>query len=239
MHRIVSDNSIVPCKIIKDDFYALPVIHDYMSLKPKPEKDILLVCGDGRDLLKDLDEWYKLTEGVFEYDTMAVNYSAMIIPHKIQHFAAGDAHMPDMQRVADSLPDTVLKHAWNPGCNKFDVRWVRNGRGGWNGTSANLAIKIGLALDYTRIVLAGCPMDNTGNWYKKLVPVNDIKVGKDHRSHLWKWMEIATRPIHVFLRSLSGNTADLFGRPSREWLDHLPENPEKEMNDERTERNAH
>jgi len=85
--------------------------------------------------------------------------------HRIDHFAAGDAHQKDMRKAAESLPDTIIKHCWNAGCKGYDVRWVRNGRGGWNGTSANLAIKIGMALDYTRIVLAGCPMDYSGNWY--------------------------------------------------------------------------
>jgi len=105
---------------------------------------------------------------------------------------------------------------------------VRNGRGGWNGTSANLALKIGIALDYTRIVLAGCPMDNSGNWYKPMLKNNDVKSNKDHRNHLWKWTEIATRPIGRFIRSMSGNTRDLFGEPTREWLCHLPETGEKQ-----------
>jgi hypothetical protein len=160
---------------------------------------------------------------------MAVNYSALLMPGHFEHYAAGDAHMPDMQKVASKLPDTVVKHAWNPGCVGFDVRWVRNGRGGWTGTSANLALKIGLALDYTRIVLAGCPMDNSGNWYRDSLPVNDIKKHKDHRAHLWKWTEMATRPIGRFIRSMSGNTADLFGRPTREWLCHEAEKLEENV----------
>jgi hypothetical protein len=132
-----------------------------------------------------------------------------------------------MQDVAAKLPDGVIKHAWNPGCRGFDIRWLRNGRGKWNGTSANLAAKIGLALDYTRIVLAGCPMDNSGNWYRPMIPENDIKARKDHRAHLWKWMEISCRPIARFMRSMSGNTLDILGEPTREWLLHRPENGEK------------
>ena len=142
--------------------------------------------------------------------------------------------MPDMRNMARKLPEGVIKHAWNPGCVGFDVRWVRNGRGGWNGTSANLAVKIALALDYTRIVLAGCPMDNSGNWYKKLIPENDIKTRKDHRHHIWKWMEISLRPIGRFLRSMSGNTADMLGKPTREWLCHLPEDTQEDVSYART-----
>ena len=229
MHKIVSHNTIFPTVIVPGDAENFTMIDDYMSLKPKPEKDVLLILGDSMDVLKDIGAWYEIAEGIVDYDTMAVNYSAMIRPHPIQHYAAGDAHMRDMQTIAHSLPKNVVKHAWNAGCPGFDVRWVRNGRGGWNGTSANLALKIGIALDYTRIVLAGCPMDQSGNWYKPMLKTNDVKVNKDHRHHLWKWSEIATRPIGRFVRSMSGNTRDLFGVPTGEWLCHLPEDKGEEQ----------
>lgn len=223
MNRVISNNTIVPTKIVPGDFYACEIIEDFMRLKPKPEKDVLLIVGDGMSVLKDIGAWYEIAEGIVPYDTMCLNYSALICPHPYQHFAAGDAHMPDMQAVAKKCLPGVTRHAWNPGSTGFDVRWVRNGRGGWNGTTANLALKIGLALDYTRIVLAGCPMDQSGNWYKPQMKTTDVKANKDHRHHLWKWTEIAVRPIGRFVRSMSGNTADLFGRPSREWLCHEPE----------------
>jgi hypothetical protein len=228
MHQVISNNTVFPTEIIKGDPHATPIINDYMARLRTSDNDVLLVLGDGSNVLDDIARWYEIAEGIVEYDTMAVNYSALICPHEFQHYAAGDAHMPDMQAVAAGLPKHVIKHAWNPGSLGFDVRWVRNGRGGWNGTSANLAFKIGLALDYTRIVLAGCPMDSSGNWYKRLIKPNDIKVDKDHRHHMWKWCEMATRPIGRFLRSMSGNTADIFGEPTRQWLLHEPEIEENE-----------
>jgi hypothetical protein len=228
MHKIISNNTVFPTKIVLGDYFAFEIIEDYMSLKQNRDRDVLLIVGDATSVLEDIGNWYDIAEGIVDYDTMALNYAATIMPHEIQHYAAGDAHMPDMQAVAASLPDTVTKHAWNQGCKEFDVQWVRNGRGGWNGTSANLALKIGLALDYTRIVLAGCPMDNSGNWYRPLIKETDIKARKDHRHHLWKWMEMSIRPIGRFVRSMSGNTADLFGKPTREWLCHLPESEENE-----------
>lgn len=224
MHKIVSYNTIYPTRIVDLKYDSHDIIEDYMGLKPKPEKDVLLIVGDATGVLEDMEKWYQIAEGIVDYDTMAVNYAALIVPHPIQHYAAGDAHMPDMQRVARKLPKGVLKHAWNAGSSGFNVCWMRNGRGGWSGTSGNLAVKIGLALDYTRIVLCGCPMDKSGNWYRPFIPSNDIKAEKDHTPHLWKWMEIACRPIGKFLKSMSGNTKDLFGYPTREWLLHEPEN---------------
>lgn len=198
-----------------------------MTLKPKPDRDVLLIVGDGRNVLKDIGAWYDIAEGIVPYDTMCVNYSATICPHPFQHYAAGDAHQPDMRAVGLSLSKGVLRHAWNKNCPGFDIQWQRNGRGGWNGTSGNLALKVGMAFDYTRIVLAGCPMDNSGNWYSAIIPDDDIKKDKDHRHHLWKWVELATRPVSRFIRSMSGNTRDLFGEPTREWLCHEPETGEQ------------
>lgn len=231
MNKVISNNTVFPTKIDQMDYVTVgPVMEDFSVLKKNPEMDVLLIVGDGATVLDDIGAWYDIAEGFVKYDTMCVNYSALICPHPIQHYCAGDAHMPDMQKIARDLPKEVVKHCWNPGCAGYDVRWIRNGRGGWSGTSANLALKIGLALDYTRIVLAGCPMDNSGNWYKKLLKPDDVKVNKDHRHHLWKWTEMATRPIGRFVRSMSGNTADLFGKPTREWLLHFPEIEEKEAN---------
>ena len=226
MHKIVSNNTIFPTIIDPEDYYSNIVIEDFMSLKPKGDKDVLLIVGDATNVLEDIGAWYDIAEGIAPYDTMCLNYSALVCPHKFEHYGAGDAHMPDMQGIAKGLDKDVLKHAWNPGSTGFDIRWMRNGRGGWNGTSANLAYKIALALDYTRIVLAGCPMDKSGNWYTKTIKENDIKSNKDHRHHLWKWCEMATRPIGKFLRSMSGNTTDLFGKPTREWLLHEAETGE-------------
>lgn len=229
MHQIVSNNTIVPTVIDPADYQSMEVIEDYMRLKPKPEKDVCLIMGDSKHVLDDIGAWYDMAEGIVPYDTMCLNFAAMVCPHKFEHYAAGDSHMKDMQAVAKDLGDDVLKHAWNPTSIGFDIRWIRNGRGGWNGTTGNLALKIALALDYTRIVLAGCPMDNSGNWYSDEVPEDDIKANKDHRHHLWKWMEISCRPIGKFVRSMSGNTRDLFGEPNRAWLCHEPETQGEEQ----------
>jgi len=226
MHKVISHNTVFPRKIKLGDLEGSPILDTYMDLKPKPERDVLLIIGDGRGVREDIAAWYDLAEGIIDYDTICVNYSPLVCPHETQHYAAGDAHMPDMRNIAESLSSDVLKHAWNPNCPGFDLHWQRNGRGGWSGTSGNLAFRIGMSFDYTRIVMAGCPMDNSGNWYSDIVAEDDVKANKDHRHHLWKWTELASRPIGKFVRSMSGNTRDLLGEPTREWLLHIPETKE-------------
>lgn len=213
--------SLRPVRIIPNKVWENPPIEDLESLRPKPKNDILLLVGDATGVLDDLEAFLEF--GV-KFDTMAINYSCLVIPWPIQHYAAGDGHMKDMQKIAATLPNSVIKHAWNPGSVGFDVRWIKQSRTGWDGTTANLAMKVGLHLDYLRLVFAGIPIDKSGNWYKKGIPKYDVKQNKDHRHHLWKWTEIAGRPIARFIRSMSGNTADLFGKPTEEWLLQLPEN---------------
>jgi len=217
--------SIVPHKIIETKYMVkTKEITDLSPLRPKTGTDVLLIVGDATGVFDDLEQF--LDFGV-RFDTMCINYSAEVVPWPIQHFIAGDSHMPDMQAQAKLLDSSVIKHCWNPSSRGFNVRWIRNGRGGWNGTTANLGIKIAVILDYLRIVLAGVPMDASGNWYAPYLPDNDIKQNKDHRHHLWKWTEIASRPLAHFIRSMSGNTMDLFGRPTKEWLTFKPETGEE------------
>jgi hypothetical protein len=206
---------IYATKIIPDKWWESPEIDDITTLRPQPKKDALLIVGDASGVIDDINNFLDFK---VEFDTMCINYSAELIPWPIQHFIAGDSHMADMQAVAASLKNGCIKHCWNPNSKNFDVRWVRNSSQGWNGTTANLGIRIGLILGYLRIVLAGVPMDNSGNWYQRNIPADDVKQGKDHRAHLWKWTEIATRPIARFIKSMSGNTADMFGKPTYNWL---------------------
>jgi hypothetical protein len=180
---------------------------------------VLLIVGDGRFVLDDIDRFQKMC--TIPFDTMCINYSYQLMPWPIQHFVAGDSHMEDMQAIAQAMPETVLKHCWNPHSKGFHVRWHRTGITGWDGTSANLGLKIGVSVGYLKIVLAGCPMDDSGNWYSPILKENDIKRGKNHKGHLWKWTEIATRPVSRLSRSMSGETAKLLGEPTTSWLEDI------------------
>lgn len=206
---------IKPTKVNIDDWWKLePVELD--EIRPKPIRDVLIVCGDAKCLWADMKEFYKIEPP--HADIMCINHAAISMPFEYQHFVAGDSHMKPMQEVAFTLPAEVRKHCWNPGSKGFDYRWIKEDGRGWNGTTAALAVKIGMALDYLKIVLCGCPMDLSGHWYDKYLPENDKKLQNDHRHHLWFWTEMATRPMGRFIRSMSGNTADLLGTPTKEWL---------------------
>ena len=211
--------AITPTKVKIEEWWEVEPIKPVESLRPEPKRDVLLVVGDGKCVFDDLSAFFDF--GV-PHDTLCLNHAARIFTElldlPIQHFVAGDSHRAYEQEIAAMLPEGVIKHAWNPKSHHFDVRWIKGDNRGWSGTTLNLGIKVGLTLDYLRIVLAGCPMDNSGHWYDRFLKRNDNKLRNDHRHHLWFWTEMATRPSGRFIRSMSGNTGDLFGKPTFEWL---------------------
>ena len=83
-----------PVRIVPNKVWENPPIEDIESLRPEPKNDILLLVGDASGVLDDLEAFLEF--GV-KFDTMAINYSVLVIPWLIQHYAAGDSHMKDMQ----------------------------------------------------------------------------------------------------------------------------------------------
>jgi hypothetical protein len=184
--------------------------------------DILAIVADGPCIWGDLAAWDRLINNR-PYDVMCINEIATRFPRPFLHFAAGDSHQSDMQEIAASLPESVIKHAYNPTSKHFNVRWIKK-YGGWSGTSTFFGLRIALAMGYMRIILIGSPLTNTGHWYDKEIKPGDPRESRlynNHENHLWKWTELASRPIAFFIRSMSGNTKDLLGYPDKEWLDSI------------------
>ncbi|TES88915.1 MAG: hypothetical protein E3J94_07310 [Desulfobacteraceae bacterium] len=213
------EENLIPTKILTgDDVYERgPVLKNDFR-----HNDVLAIVADAPCVWDDLEAFWN--DFTIPHDILCVNEVATVFPCSFQHFAAGDSHMKDMQKVAKELPKEVIKHAYNPTSKNFDVRWIRNG-GGWSGTTTFFAVKVALAMDYLRIVLIGSPLTNTGHWYDKHIANKDdprhYRLINRHEGHLWKWVELAARPIADFIRSMSGNTADMLGRPTQDWLDDV------------------
>jgi hypothetical protein len=86
------------------------------------------------------------------------------------------------------------------------------------GTSGLFGAKVAAAMGFDRIVLAGLPFDHSGHYYEPPW----FKVTLDNYGHnprdVGYWMEFRAL-FGDRVRSLSGNTAEWFGRPTREWFD--------------------
>lgn len=81
----------------------------------------------------------------------------------------------------------------------------------WAGSSGLFAVQVALQQGFKKIVLAGIPMDGTGNHFiRRRQWQTAHQFAKAWRKH--------SNALRGRVRSMSGWTADEFGRPNREWL---------------------
>jgi len=183
---------------------------DVDTLRPKPKNDILLIVATAPCNWNDVLTFACIGDG---YDVMCINHVALAFGYKFQYFATGDSHIGLFRSIAKELKRQLglglTSHCYHPHSNGFDIRWIRKDKT-CRGTSTMFGVEVGLALGYLKIVLAGAPMDSSGHFYDKARP--------DFENRLDEWVKLAGGPLACFIRSMSGNTRDLFGEPTKEWL---------------------
>lgn len=82
----------------------------------------------------------------------------------------------------------------------------------WAGSSGLLAVKVAREEDFDKIVLAGVPMQSEAGHFARKKPW----VAAESFRRPWLNRQQALAP---YVRSMSGWTKQLFGRPTPEWLD--------------------
>lgn len=103
-----------------------------------------------------------------------------------------------------------LESAYEKRLGQLGVAKVAYAGGGSSGLVAAVVARV--HLEASHIVLAGVPMDSEAGHYNAHGP---WKEATKHRS---AW-EAKRDELGPYLRSMSGWTAAVFGRPTREWLD--------------------
>jgi hypothetical protein len=84
-------------------------------------------------------------------------------------------------------------------------------RDSWAGSSGLFAVKVGLIEGFERIVLAGVPMQAARGHIEDAAPWTDC-------SSFTSGWHIQRKLLGLFVRSMSGWTAELLGKPTRAWL---------------------
>ena len=104
-------STIEPYWIDPDAWWRDRPVEDISAMN-HGHKDVLLIIGDGRNVLDDVTRFVSF--GV-PFDTMCINYSVKLIRDilPIAHYIAGDSHTPSMQKVAGSLKNGTIRHCWN------------------------------------------------------------------------------------------------------------------------------
>jgi hypothetical protein len=77
---------------------------------------------------------------------------------------------------------------------------------GPSGSSSLLGVWAGLELGYDRIVMCGCPL------------IGKNTFGRDYNKQYARGWVHACNRIKPFVRSMSGWTRDLIGKPTKEWI---------------------
>jgi hypothetical protein len=191
----------------------------YLNSQKKPvmrNHDILLITGDGKTLLADLEHFL---EQKMPHDVLCMGRSIQKYPGFVDHYVdvdsdAGAWVLENLEKNhPDKVgPDGILTHTlghvewvdcdWDIKHCPWDMADVM-----WHGSSALFSVLIGLQMGYRRIYLAGCPLDSKGHWY---FPEEDY--GPRWTMETYQaWFEFAKTPDAKKVRSLSGYTGQLLG----------------------------
>ncbi len=186
--------------------------------------DIVLICGDGKALLKDIKTFL---DWKLPHDAYCVGRSIKAYPGIVTHYADvdADAGFWVASNVEKNNPEKVgeagyiCKHTLG-GCPAFHFDWEINGCPWdmdevlWHGSTGLFAVLSAIAMGYEKIVMAGMPIDSKGHWY-----FPDEEYGPKWTMETYQnWFEFAALDASKKARSLSGYTALLLGEPTRGWL---------------------
>lgn len=158
----------------------------------------LLIHGCGRCLWDDLDKI-----GKWDGHRMAINYSGILMAVDFDHWIS--LHQEDFPWMLYLRGRTI--HGKTPRPNfRGHVHHIGNWPGDREGTSSLFAARVGAALGYDEIVMAGVPMDSSGHFYDP--PGYDG--GSDYSGTAERWRKYA--PIlREKVKVVSGNLVNLLG----------------------------
>lgn len=199
----------------------------------------LLIIGSGRCVWSDLDAFLprfdrddltiysRLTRWASGHtrvgDVMAVNQIGCDVEAPLRHWASlhpGDlcrrlAHRRATLHYTSEHPRLHSNQAVQESGHGIEVVWRFQSVGGQSGLFATFAA---LCMGYGPIVLAGIPQDGTGRYYD---PPDVPAASGGHGNHdiVEAWCQ-AAKTITSFgsVRSMSGMTAELLGKPTEEWM---------------------
>lgn len=201
--------------------------HGYTRLSKRKS---LLVCGSGRTLFPDLQAVADLTGPLDEcgipadlhedFDIMAINDAFLALPHVDFLASYHDELIWSwlMLRGPREYVNNEYKTTWrgvtysqrrNKGVKQ--VRVMKNG----GGSSSFYGVEIGLEEGYDRIILCGVPFDVKGRFYH----APWMKGHNYAASDGWEaWVKAKEAGELDAVRSMSGMTCELLGKPNEAWL---------------------
>jgi hypothetical protein len=167
-------------------------------------KGPVIVMGAARCLFDDMSNLS------IKGDVMSVNIAGLVCPLNRRHWVS--FHPDNLKHLVPLTRDdpTQKDHIFTHSIKDAEIVWDFDDPELGNGTSGLLATLVALVLGYNPVILAGIPLDGSGNY-------NDIP---GYRSVDWvsgschdKWLEY--RPLFINrVFSMSGFTREILGAPA-------------------------
>jgi len=133
------------------------------------------------------------------------------LPLSFEYFLTGHPDTFKADVAAQRASGRVFQAIGADRCDGYDDHFRPHSKQAWGGSAAN-AICYFTSRGF-RVVLCGCPLDKSGYFDDKSPTIFD--------NDLWDWF-LRGHPHrtghNVNVRSMSGNTQELFGAPTKEWL---------------------
>ena len=146
-----------------------------MAIEQLPQPDTIIIAGSGKTLMelgtgRDVGEFWAAKDLFPDAHVMAVNFTAPFIVGPLHHVVSLHAGEVDAFRRPCQCLDwrygwpTPVTHSNKPG-DGVDRVWPEfDNEEGRSGSSALFGVKVALALGFTRVVVAGVPLDNGGRF---------------------------------------------------------------------------
>ena len=162
-----------------------------------------------------------------KYAVMTVNDIGAFLHARIDHMYSNHGHMLPLIKNMRAARHRYRRFDEKVDLHTIEDQWVP-GTTGWpfpgHGSSGLGAIYVGLALGYEPIVLAGCPMDNTGHFFDPPLghPMAKVRLTNfdPQEAMLSKtnknekiWRRANETIFEGRVKSLSGKTRDWLGAP--------------------------
>lgn len=175
------------------------------------DKKVIIITGSAECLFHDLLQ-IKIDKlaNVEECDVLCVNQSALYYPYFFQHWAS--LH-PELFKCYGKYVQNKCKFVTHSNRITPEVErcWSLYAS---NGDSGLFAVRVALRLEYEKIILCGMPLDGQAKFYT----MKDSKCFFDCTTNQALWKETAADEFEDRVRSMSGNTREFLGAPTKEWI---------------------
>ena len=173
----------------------------------------LILCAGGACVWDDL-ALLGIRKESASIHFMAVNDIAMHLPMKVRHLYSNDHRMIPFWMGA-RRHQYIRTH----GLIEYTHSNQTGGQHTWpwpgHGTSALGAVYTGIAMGYNPIILCGCPLDDSPNYFSPSWEKRNFsrEVSEQVDGNLAYWSGAARKCFKGRVKSMSGRTRELLGAP--------------------------